>query len=86
MIKGKEQYRVNQVASEIRAFKALKRFEENPDWRIYFLAFGHLPEPITTLKGVSSLQKGTILTLNTIKNVITQAIFRSSSITRRTCT
>lgn len=62
-------------ASEIRAFKALKRFEENPDWRIYFLAFGHLPEPITTLKGVSSLQKGTILTLNTITGETTTDCF-----------
>ncbi|MBU3662644.1 MAG: asparagine synthetase B, partial [Bacteroidetes bacterium] len=50
-------------ASEIRAFKALNRFEENPDWQIYFLAFGHLPEPITTLKGVTQLPKGTCLTI-----------------------
>jgi len=50
-------------ASEIRAFKALNKFEENPDWQIYFLAFGHLPEPITTLQGVKPLPKGTALTL-----------------------
>jgi len=49
-------------ASEIRAFKALNKFEENPDWPIYFLAFGHLPEPITTLKNVKPLRKGTVLT------------------------
>ena len=49
-------------ASEIRAFKALNKFEENPDWPIYFLAFGHLPEPITTLKNVKPLAKGTVLT------------------------
>jgi asparagine synthase (glutamine-hydrolysing) len=49
-------------ASEIRAFKALNRFEENPDWQIYFLAFGHLPEPITTLQGVKPLPKGMVLT------------------------
>jgi asparagine synthase (glutamine-hydrolysing) len=48
-------------ASEIRAFKALNRFEENMDWRIYFLAFGHLPEPITTLKNVIALPKGTVI-------------------------
>jgi asparagine synthase (glutamine-hydrolysing) len=51
-------------ASEIRAFKALNRFEENPDWQIYFLAFGHLPEPITTLKDVTQLPKGSILTFS----------------------
>jgi asparagine synthase (glutamine-hydrolysing) len=50
-------------ASEIRAFKALNKFEENPDWQIYFLAFGHLPEPITTLKDVRPLPKGTVLTI-----------------------
>ncbi len=49
-------------ASEIRAFKALDILEENPDWPVYFLAFGHLPEPITTLKNVKPLAKGTILT------------------------
>ena len=53
-------------ASEIRALKALNRFEENPDWRIYFLAFGHLPEPITTLKGIQPLPKGTFLNINTV--------------------
>lgn len=51
-------------ASEIRAFKTLNSFEENPDWPIYFLAFGHLPEPITTLNNVKSLHKGTCLTYN----------------------
>ena len=51
-------------ASEIRAFKALNKFEENPDWPIYFLAFGHLPEPVTTLKNVKPLPKGTVLTFS----------------------
>ena len=50
-------------ASEIRAFKALNRFQENPDWKIYFLAFGHLPEPITTLANIFPLEKGTCLTI-----------------------
>jgi len=52
-------------ASEIRAFKALKpEWEENKDWKKYFLLFGHLPEPITTLKGVQPLEKGTFLEIN----------------------
>jgi asparagine synthase (glutamine-hydrolysing) len=55
-------------ASEMRAFKALNRFEENPNWQIYFLAFGHLPEPITTLKNVTQLPKGTILTYKVNSN------------------
>lgn len=49
-------------ASEVRAFKALdKDWPENQDWRKYFLLFGHLPEPVTTLKGVEPLSKGTIM-------------------------
>ncbi len=59
-------------ASEIRAFKALNGFEENPDWQIYFLAFGHLPEPITTLKRVKPLPKGTVLTYSLKNHKITK--------------
>ncbi len=51
-------------ASEIRAFKALNKFEENSDSPIYFLAFGHLPEPVTALKNVKPLPKGTVLTFS----------------------
>ncbi len=62
-------------ASEIRAFKALHhKFEEQKDWQIYFLLFGSLPEPITTLKGVKPLEKGCFMTvnLNTLKPQITR--------------
>ncbi len=46
-------------ASEIRAFKAFNsNWPENEDWKIPFLAYGHLPEPFTTLSGVEPLQKG----------------------------
>jgi asparagine synthase (glutamine-hydrolysing) len=52
-------------ASEIRAFKALKPdWEENKDWKKYFLLFGHLPEPITTLKDVQPVEKGTFLEIS----------------------
>jgi asparagine synthase (glutamine-hydrolysing) len=52
-------------ASEIRAFQhAEKKFPENPNWRSAFLTFGHLPEPITTLKDVVPLEKGTTLTID----------------------
>jgi asparagine synthase (glutamine-hydrolysing) len=52
-------------ASEIRAFAhASKPFEENVKWRSAFLTFGHLPEPITTLKNVIPLQKGTALVID----------------------
>lgn len=52
-------------ASEIRAFaKTDKVFEENEKWRSAFLTFGHLPEPITTLKHVVPLAKGTALVID----------------------
>ena len=49
-------------ASEVKAFKACSYpFEENPDWKIYFLAFGHIPHPFTTLQEVKSLDPGHFL-------------------------
>lgn len=52
-------------ASEIRAFKALNRnWETNNSWKIYFLTYGYLPEPITTLKRVQPLEKGSLLRFN----------------------
>ncbi len=53
------------IASEIKAFKTLNPdWKERSDWKIYFLAFGHLPEPITTLENVQPLAKGSYLTYN----------------------
>lgn len=49
-------------SSEVRAFKAINAaWPENPDWKKYFLMFGHLPEPVTTLAGVVPLPKGTAM-------------------------
>jgi asparagine synthase (glutamine-hydrolysing) len=46
-------------ASEIRAFTAAGiSTEKDANWPIRFLAFGHIPEPYTTLKNVFSLPKG----------------------------
>ena len=46
-------------ASEVKAFKALdKNLKENKDWPIYFLSFGFIPEPYTTLANVYSLPRG----------------------------
>lgn len=49
-------------SSEVRAFKALNpTWEENTNWKKYFLLFGHLPEPITTLKDIYPLEKASYL-------------------------
>jgi asparagine synthase (glutamine-hydrolysing) len=48
-------------ASEIRALIAAGISEKDPGWPIRLLAFGHIPEPYTTLKNVFSLPKGNYL-------------------------
>lgn len=53
-------------SSEIRGLTALKnRWEEDPNWKIYFLTYGFLPGQVTTLKGVKPLEKGSVLSINT---------------------
>jgi asparagine synthase (glutamine-hydrolysing) len=50
-------------ASEIRGFKPIPYLqEENKLWPVYLMAYGHLPEPVTILKNVVPLQKGSFLT------------------------
>jgi len=49
-------------ASEVKAFEhSGYETAENENWKIYYLAFGHIPEPFTTLKNVFSLPKGSYL-------------------------
>jgi asparagine synthase (glutamine-hydrolysing) len=49
-------------ASEVKAFSAYNQnWPENKDWPVYFLSFGFIPEPYTTLEGVFSLAKGHFL-------------------------
>lgn len=49
-------------ASEVKAFKPVPGFQEtNSNWPVYMMAYGHLPEPVTTLKQVRPLTKGTFL-------------------------
>ncbi|MFY7652515.1 MAG: asparagine synthase (glutamine-hydrolyzing), partial [Chitinophagaceae bacterium] len=49
-------------ASEIRAFKAYNPYwPEREDWKIPFLCFGHIPEPLTTLTNVQPVPKGHVI-------------------------
>ncbi len=49
-------------ASEIRAFTSVPWLQEkNTNWPVYLLAYGHIPEPVTTLKEVRPLPKGSFL-------------------------
>ena len=46
-------------SSEVKAFKnSGYSYSSQADWKILFLAFGHLPEPYTTLAEVMMLPKG----------------------------
>ncbi|WP_207532690.1 asparagine synthase (glutamine-hydrolyzing) [Desertivirga arenae] len=48
--------------SEVKAFLNIDSgWEENPDWKLLLLTFGHIPEPYTTLKNIRSLEKGSYL-------------------------
>jgi asparagine synthase (glutamine-hydrolysing) len=52
-------------ASEVKAFKSAGITNKTDEtWPIMFLAFGHIPEPGTTLKNVCSLAKGHFLSWN----------------------
>lgn len=52
-------------ASEMRAFCCLPQPPApNPRWPVYLMAYGHLPEPVTTLEGVEPLRKGCYLKYN----------------------
>lgn len=49
-------------ASEVRAFAQTDLvLEEQPEWKIYFLSLGFVPEPYTTYKDVYMLPKGHFL-------------------------
>lgn len=46
-------------SSEMKGFRPLKYLqEEHENWKIFMMAYGHLPEPVTTLKKVVPLKKG----------------------------
>lgn len=57
-------------ASEIRAFKNIPFLQkENKNWPVYLLAYGHIPEPVTTLETVIPLRKGCFLKYNSISGI-----------------
>ncbi len=52
-------------ASEVGALNLVPYLKEtNTKWPAYLMAYGHLPEPITTLKHVRPIEKGTFLAYN----------------------
>ena len=50
-------------SSEVRALSTIPYLsEKNEYWQVYLMAYGHLPEPVTTLRNVQPIEKGTYLT------------------------
>jgi asparagine synthase (glutamine-hydrolysing) len=67
-------------ASEIKAFKAIPYLQQkNNKAQVYLMAYGYLPEPITTLKEVKPLEKGTWLKYNISSLAIEINVFRQYS-------
>jgi len=67
-------------ASEVKAFNSGSFvYEENKDWKTYFLAFGHIPHPFTTLKNVNSLSAGHFLNWNHQLNTATIVRFKEAA-------
>lgn len=61
-------------ASELKAFYSIPYLQTKSNhWQVYLMAYGHLPEPVTTLHDVRPLQKGTYLkyNINTLQFSIT---------------
>jgi asparagine synthase (glutamine-hydrolysing) len=67
-------------ASEVRAFKSIPYLQTpNPYWQVYLMAYGHLPEPITTLIDVQPLKKGWYLKYTLSSGQIQQQAFNRYS-------
>ncbi len=63
-------------ASEVQALTVVPGLNvENPTWKIFFMAFGHLPEPITTLQDVVPLKKGNYLKYNAVSGQLSLDTF-----------
>jgi asparagine synthase (glutamine-hydrolysing) len=64
-------------ASETRAFRFVPGAQEaNPHWQVYMLAYGHLPEPVTTLKHVRPLPKGFFISYDTASASLSMQAFQ----------
>ena len=57
-------------ASEIRAMATLPHMQEDATWPVQLMAFGHLPEPVTTLQNVKPIPKGCFLQYSPSTNTV----------------
>ena len=69
-------------ASEMRAFSVVPWLQQaNDTWPIHLLAYGHIPEPVTTLQHVQPLPKGCTLTYRISQGNVTLRSFKHYSYT-----
>ncbi len=65
-------------ASEVKAFRAYdERWKQSDNWPIFFLAFGSIPFPYTTLNDVYQLRGGSFLELDLNNFSVVQMSFKS---------
>jgi asparagine synthase (glutamine-hydrolysing) len=63
-------------ASEVRALKKVPYLHTaNKNWQVYLMAYGHLPEPVTTLQHAKPLTKGYYLKYETLSGKVTTNAF-----------
>ena len=73
-------------SSEIRGFKPVPWLQdENEQWPVFLLAYGHLPEPVTVLKKVKPLPKGHFLCYDTRTPEISLTCFKKFSFSAGIC-
>ncbi len=71
--------------SELRAFRAVPGLkEERADWPVYLLAYGHLPEPVTTLRAVQPVPKGCYICYQPSNDRISEGQFDRFSFLEKT--
>jgi len=71
-------------ASEIRAFEAVYASQSNnTNWPVMLMAYGFVPEPVTTLSTVRPLPKGCFLTYNLQENTHSLQSFKHYSYSYR---
>jgi asparagine synthase (glutamine-hydrolysing) len=67
-------------ASEMRAFQSIgKMTGQNENWPVFLMAYGHIPEPVSTLKNVKPLSKGFFLKFNLIQKSLSLQSFNHYS-------
>jgi len=63
-------------ASEIKGFAPVPWLQrQHPHWPVYLMAYGHLPEPVTTLQDVQPLKKGNWLSYHAASGTTRQEAF-----------